>query len=45
MITQTIHHAYNDVVASHYDLDPQTVIGPSLDAAVRQIQKQRLVGG
>jgi SAM-dependent methyltransferase len=44
MITQTIHHAYNDVVASHYDLDPQTVIGPSLDAAVRQLRKQRLVG-
>src|SRR5262245_45304711 len=44
MITQTIHHAYNDVVASHYDLDPQTVIGPSLDRAVHQLRKQRLVG-
>jgi SAM-dependent methyltransferase len=45
MITQTIHHAYNDVVASHYDLDPQTVIVPSLDLAVKQLRKQRLVGG
>jgi SAM-dependent methyltransferase len=44
MITQTIHHAYNDVVASHYDLDPQTVIGPSLDSAVSQLRKQGLVG-
>jgi SAM-dependent methyltransferase len=44
MSTQTVHHAYNDVVASHYDLDPQTVIRPSLDRAVNQLRKQRLVG-
>jgi ubiquinone/menaquinone biosynthesis C-methylase UbiE len=44
MSTQTVHHAYNDVVASHYDLDPQTVIGPSLDRAVKQLRKQQLVG-
>jgi SAM-dependent methyltransferase len=44
MSTQTIHHAYNDVVASHYDLDPQSVIGPSLDRAVQQLRKQGLVG-
>src|SRR5262245_36127520 len=44
MSTQTIHHAYNDVVASHYDLDPQAVIGPSLDRAVHQLRKQGLVG-
>jgi SAM-dependent methyltransferase len=42
MSTQTIHHAYNDVVATHYDLDPQTVIGPSLDRAVSQLRKQQL---
>src|SRR5215475_10885231 len=44
MSTQTVHHAYNDVVASHYDLDPQGVIRSSLDRAVRQLQKQGLVG-
>jgi SAM-dependent methyltransferase len=45
MMTQTIlHHAYNDVVAAHYDLDPQTVIGPSLDRAVNQLRKQGLAG-
>jgi SAM-dependent methyltransferase len=45
MSIQTIHHAYNDVVASHYDLDPQGVIGPSLDRAVDQLVRQGLVGG
>jgi SAM-dependent methyltransferase len=45
MSTETIYHAYNDVVAEHYDLDPQTVIGPSLDRAVNQLRKLRLVGG
>src|SRR5579883_3207557 len=44
MSTQTIHHAYNNVVASHYDLDPQTVIGPSLDKAVSHLRQQGLVG-
>ena len=42
MSTATIHRAYNDVVASHYDLDPQGVIGRSLDLAVRQLQSQDL---
>ncbi len=40
MSTQTIHRAYNDVVASHYDLDPQGVIGRSLNYAVDQLQKE-----
>ena len=44
MSTQTIHRAYNDVVASHYDLDPQGVIGRSLDYAVQQLQKEGLLG-
>ena len=44
MSTTTIHRAYNDVVASHYDLDPQGVIGRSLDRAVRQLQKADLLG-
>jgi SAM-dependent methyltransferase len=41
--TQTIHHAYNDVVAPHYDLDPQGVTGDSLDRAVQQAQKRHLL--
>jgi ubiquinone/menaquinone biosynthesis C-methylase UbiE len=44
MSTQTVHRAYNDVVASHYDLDPQGVIGRSLDSAVEQLQKQNILG-
>ena len=44
MSTQTIHRAYNDVVASHYDLDPQGVIGRSLDYAVQQLQKEDILG-
>ncbi len=44
MSTQTIHHAYNDVVASHYDLDPQGVINRALDRAVAQLRKRGLIG-
>lgn len=40
----TVHRAYNDVVASHYDLDPQGVIGKSLDLAVRHLQEEGLFG-
>jgi SAM-dependent methyltransferase len=40
----TIHRAYNDVVASHYDRDPQGVIGRSLEHAVRQMQAEGLLG-
>ena len=43
-VTTTIHRAYNDVVASHYDLDPQGVIGRSLDLAVRQLQSEDFFG-
>jgi SAM-dependent methyltransferase len=38
--TTSIHRAYNDVVASYYDLDPQGVIGRSLDSAIQQLRKQ-----
>jgi SAM-dependent methyltransferase len=44
MSTATIHRAYNDVVASHYDLDPQGVISRSLDCAVHQLQAEGLLG-
>jgi SAM-dependent methyltransferase len=38
MSTISIHRAYNDVVATHYDLDPQNVIGRALDRAVAQLR-------
>jgi SAM-dependent methyltransferase len=40
MNTQTIHHSYNDVVAPHYDLDPQGVTGDSLDRALAQLRQE-----
>ncbi len=42
--TDTIHRAYNDVVSPYYDLDPQGVIGRSLDGAVAQLQKEARLG-
>jgi SAM-dependent methyltransferase len=44
MSTTTIHQAYNEVVASHYDLDPQGVIGKSLDFAVQQLRDADFFG-
>ncbi|MFO0908910.1 MAG: class I SAM-dependent methyltransferase [Isosphaeraceae bacterium] len=44
MSTTTIHHAYNEVVATHYDLDPQGVIGNALDRGLAQIRQEGLVG-
>jgi ubiquinone/menaquinone biosynthesis C-methylase UbiE len=40
MSTATVHHAYNDVVATHYDLDPQGVIGRSLDRGIAQMKEE-----
>ncbi len=45
MSTQTVRQAYNDVVAPHYDLDPQGVTGDSLDRAVRQLEQQHVFDG
>jgi SAM-dependent methyltransferase len=39
MQTQTIQRLYDEVIAPHYDNDPQSVIGSSLDRALRQIDK------
>src|SRR5262245_40087233 len=39
MSTTTVHHAYNDVVATHYDLDPQGVSGRALDRGVSQLKE------
>ena len=43
MSATTVHHAYNDVVATHYDLDPQGIIGRSLDLGVRQLEEEGLL--
>jgi SAM-dependent methyltransferase len=40
MSTTTVHHAYNNVVAPHYDLDPQGVIGRSLDRGLAHIKDE-----
>jgi SAM-dependent methyltransferase len=39
MQTEMIQRQYDDIIASHYDSDPQSVIGNSLDRAVRQIER------
>jgi SAM-dependent methyltransferase len=44
MNVQTIQRQYDEVIAPHYDLDPQSVIGPSLDRAVHQLRQQHLLG-
>jgi SAM-dependent methyltransferase len=44
MSTEVIQHAYNDVVAPHYDLDPQQVTGRSLDRAIAQLQEHHYFG-
>src|SRR5580700_3752044 len=43
MSTTTVYHAYNDVVATHYDLDPQGVIGRSLDRGIAQMKEEGLL--
>jgi SAM-dependent methyltransferase len=42
MSIQALHRQYNEV-APHYDLDPQRVIGRSLDRGIRQLAKQDLL--
>lgn len=37
MLTQTIQRQYNEVIAPHYDNDPQSVTGSSLERALAQI--------
>jgi SAM-dependent methyltransferase len=43
MKTDTIQRQYDEVIAPHYDLDPQSVIGTSLNRAAEQIRKRVLV--
>jgi SAM-dependent methyltransferase len=44
MTTDTIQRQYDEVIASHYDLDPQAVTGDTLDRAAEQIRKQQIPG-
>jgi SAM-dependent methyltransferase len=43
MSTAEVRHAYNDIVATHYDLDPQGVIGRSLDRGIAQMGEEGLL--
>jgi SAM-dependent methyltransferase len=43
MSTHVIQRSYNDVVAPHYDLDPQALIGRSLARALAQLRKEGLL--
>src|SRR5262245_60808093 len=40
MMTETIQRQYDEVIAPHYDLDPQLVTGRSLDRALNQIRRR-----
>jgi SAM-dependent methyltransferase len=42
--TKTIQRQYDEVIAHHYDFDPQSVIRSSLDRAAGQIRRSRLLG-
>jgi SAM-dependent methyltransferase len=44
MKTKTIQRQYDEVIAPRYDLDPQSVTGPSLNRAAGQIRRQQLLG-
>jgi SAM-dependent methyltransferase len=43
MHTDLIQRQYDDVIAPHYDLDPQSIIGNSLDRAVAQLREQQQI--
>ncbi len=43
MSIEAIQRQYNEVVAPHYDLDPQGVIGRSLERAISQLNQLRLL--
>src|SRR5262245_64655192 len=43
MTTDTIQQQYDELIAPHYDLDPQSVTGDTLDRAAAQIRTQGLL--
>lgn len=42
MQATTIQRHYDEVIASHYDYDPQSVIGDSLGRAIAQIRRRQI---
>jgi SAM-dependent methyltransferase len=44
MESLTIQRQYNEIIAPHYDQDPQGVTGASLDKAVAQLCNQHVIG-
>jgi ubiquinone/menaquinone biosynthesis C-methylase UbiE len=40
MQAEVIQRQYDEIIASHYDFDPQSVLGASLDRAMAQIKHQ-----
>lgn len=44
-VVDTIQQQYDEVIAAHYDQDPQAVTGATLDRAITQIRQQVLDGG
>ena len=44
-LPQTIQRQYDEVIAPHYDQDPQSVTGPSLERAAAQIRDESLLEG
>jgi SAM-dependent methyltransferase len=45
MQMQVIRRQYDDIIAAHYDFDPQSVIGDSLARAIRQIARHEAGAG
>ena len=45
MQTEMIQRQYDEIIAEHYDADPQAVIGDSLDRAVQQIEQLEATDG
>jgi SAM-dependent methyltransferase len=45
MATDAIQQQYDEVIAPHYDLDPQSVTGDTLDHAAEQVRRQLALTG
>jgi ubiquinone/menaquinone biosynthesis C-methylase UbiE len=45
MQTETIQRQYDEIIASHYDADPYSIIGDSLDRAVQQLKQLEMEDG
>lgn len=43
-LSHTIQRQYDEIIAKHYDLDPQSVLGDSLGRAIAQLRRQAIVG-